>query len=67
MCNIYNSSSGNMAVQHPVAIVLCAAVVLTLGLGGTSPVWDIDEIRHVRVAVASEDTITQQLQVKFVK
>ena len=56
-----------MAVQHPVATVLCAAVVLTLGLGGTSAVWDIGEKRHVRVAVASEDTITQQLQVKFVK
>ena len=33
----------------------------------TSAVWDIGEIRHVRMAVASEDTITQQLQVKFVK
>ena len=66
MQNIHNSSSGNMAVQHTVATVLRAAVVLILGLGGTSAVWDIGEIRHVRVAVASEDTITQW-QVKFVK
>ena len=67
MQNIHNSSSGITAVQHTVATVLRAAVVLILGLSGTSAVWDIGEIRHVRVAVASEDTLTQQLQVKFVK
>ena len=34
--NIYNSSSGNMAVQQTVATVLHAAVALMLeGLGGT--------------------------------
>ena len=67
MRNIYNSSSGNTALQHTVATVLRAVVVLILDLSGTSAVWDIGEIRHVRMAVASEDTITQQLQVKFVK
>ena len=46
-----NSSSGNMVVQHTIAIVLCAAVASILGLG-TLAVRDIGEIRHP--AMASE-------------
>ena len=48
----YNSFSSNLAIQHTVATVLHADVVLILeGLRG--------ELRHDHVAVASEDNITQ--------
>ena len=60
VCNLQNncnSSSGNMAVQHTVAIVLRAAVVPILGLSGTLAMCDRSMLRHDRVAVASEDAI----------
>ena len=53
-----------MVVQHTIATVLCAAVAPILEGLGTLAVRDISEIRHP--AVASEDTLTQQWQVKFV-
>ena len=53
-----------MVVQHTIATVLCAAVAPILEGLGTLAVCDIGEIRHP--AVASEDTLTQQWQVKFV-
>ena len=48
----YNSLSSNLAIQHTVATVLHADAELILeGLRG--------ELRHDRVAVESEDTITR--------
>ena len=55
--NIYNSSSGNMAVQQTVATVLHAAVALMLeGLGGT---WAT--VRQDRTAVTERSFVDWML------